>query len=197
MVTKIKYGNTNTFFIRGEKNILVDTDYAGTLPGFYRAIKENGIGIKDIHYILATHYHPDHIGLVGKLMEQGVELLIAGPQIRYVHYSDEIFAREPQLGFKPIDETKATMIPLEESRLFLAGIGIKGEIIYTPSHSADSISVVLDEGICIVGDLEPFEYLGAYDQNEPLKSDWDRVKSYDPQIVYYAHINSKKERNDK
>ena len=29
-VTKLKYGNTNTFFIRGEiANLLIDTDYVG------------------------------------------------------------------------------------------------------------------------------------------------------------------------
>ena len=61
MVTKLKYGNTNTYFIRGEKGgILLDTDYAGTLPMFYKEIKQNGIALKDITYILATHYHPDH-----------------------------------------------------------------------------------------------------------------------------------------
>ena len=32
MHIKLKYGNTNTFFIRGMRgNLLVDTDYAGTL----------------------------------------------------------------------------------------------------------------------------------------------------------------------
>ena len=39
MVYKLKYGNTNTFLIRGTSgNLLIDTDY-----------------------VLATHYHPDHI----------------------------------------------------------------------------------------------------------------------------------------
>ena len=192
MVTKLKYGNTNTFFIHGEKNILIDTDYAGTLPMFYRAIKESGIGVKDINYILATHYHPDHIGLVSELMEQGVKLLLVESQNKSVHYSDGIFAKEPRLGFKPIDEAKANTISFAESRSFFKNLGIEGEIISTPSHSEDSISVVLDEGICIVGDLEPFEYLGAYDKNEALKSDWDRVLSHKPIIVYYAHANEKR-----
>ncbi len=41
MHIKLKYGNTNTFFIRGMSgNLLVDTDYAGTIPAFYRAIKD-------------------------------------------------------------------------------------------------------------------------------------------------------------
>lgn len=39
MVSKLKYGNTNSFFIRGiAGNLLIDTDYAGTLHRFYRAI---------------------------------------------------------------------------------------------------------------------------------------------------------------
>ena len=73
MVNKLKYGNTNTFFIRGiGGNLLIDTDYAGTLPAFYRTLKENNIKISDITYVLATHYHPDHIGIVSELMKRGV-----------------------------------------------------------------------------------------------------------------------------
>ena len=35
MVTKLKYGNTNTFFISGKDGgLLVDTDYAGTISSF-------------------------------------------------------------------------------------------------------------------------------------------------------------------
>ena len=65
MQIKLKYGNTNTFFIHGMNgNLLVDTDYAGTLPAFYRALKADNIKISDISYVVATHYHPDHIGLI-------------------------------------------------------------------------------------------------------------------------------------
>ena len=43
---KLKYGNTNTFFIPGScGGLLVDTDYAGTLPAFYRAIKQSSIRV--------------------------------------------------------------------------------------------------------------------------------------------------------
>ncbi len=192
MVTKIRYGNTNTFFIRGsKKNLLVDTDYAGTLPLFYKAIKENGITAKEIDYVLATHYHPDHMGLISELMAQGVNLLLAEPQVRFVHGSDAIFAKEPQLGYKPIDDTSAVILSPDKSRAFFESLGIKGEIICTPSHSKDSISVVLDEGICLAGDLEPYEYLGAYEDNKALNDDWNRVMSYSPGIVYYAHANEK------
>ena len=192
MLTKIRYGNTNTVLLRGDRgSILIDTDYAGTMPAFYKAIKELGIKVSDITYVLATHYHPDHMGLISELMSQGVKLIIMESQTEHVHYSDEIFAREPKLGFKPIDESQAQVVLFEESRKFLGELGIAGEIISTPSHSADSISVLLDDGTCIVGDLEPLEYLEAYEDNKKLKADWDALLSAAPKRIIYAHANER------
>ena len=191
-VIRLKYGNTNTFFVRGKKgSILIDTDYAGTLPSFYKEIKKHDIEIKDITYVLATHYHPDHIGLVSELMKQGVKLLLIDTQSQYVHFSDEIFRRDKRSVYEPINEEDAVILQCEESRDFLHAIGIEGEIISTPSHSDDSISVMLDNGICIVGDLEPIDYLGGYDSNISLERDWALVMSYRPKVVYYAHANEK------
>ena len=192
MVIKLKYGNTNTFLIKGRlANVLIDTDYAGTLPAFYKAIKEQNLSVNDINYVLATHYHPDHMGLISELTGQGVKLIVLESQTGFVHYSDEIFARDKRLQYKPIDESGATVITADSSRPFLASLGIDGEIIQTPSHSEDSISVILDEGVLFVGDLEPYEYLEAYDDNKKLKEDWDKVMSYNPKVVYYAHANEK------
>ena len=195
-IAKLKYGNTNTFLIRGSKgSILVDTDYAGTMSLFYKAIKAQGITVKDINYVLATHYHPDHIGLVSELMEQGVKLLLMKSQSGSVHFADGIFAREPRLGYKLIDESCATVLTFENSRRFLAELGIEGEIISTPSHSPDSVSVVLDNGTILVGDLEPFEHLSAYeswtDEYLFLKKDWERILGFSPRTVFYSHANER------
>ncbi len=192
MVNRLKYGNTNTFFLCGiAGNLLVDTDYAGTLPLFYKEIKRQNISLKDITYVLATHYHPDHIGLVSELMKQGVKLLLVDVQKEYVGFSDEIFAREKHLEVEPIRKEEATVITCEESRKFLQDLGIDGEIISTTSHSEDSVSLILDEGTCIVGDLEPLEYLGAYEENEKLAKDWERILSFQPKRICYAHANEK------
>lgn len=192
MVSKLRYGNTNTFLVQGENGyLLVDTDYAGTMPAFYRAIKKNNIKVNDILYVLATHYHPDHIGLVSELMEQGVRLLMIDTQCSQIHYSDEIFSRDKRLIYKPIEEKDAIVISCQTSREFLNNIGIAGEIISTTSHSEDSISLILDNGICIVGDLEPIDYLDAYEENTNLKTDWELVMSYNPKHIYYAHANEK------
>lgn len=187
----LRYGNTNTFFVQGNcGGLLIDTDYAGTLPAFYKAIKEKDITVKDISYVLATHYHPDHIGLISELMEQGVTLLLVTSQIGSVHFEDEIFSRDKRLQYHPIEEEKAKLISCEESREFLHGIGINGEIISIPSHSKDSVAVLLDQGDCIVGDLEPAGYLGAYEDNRLLKNDWERIMRHRPKRIFYAHANS-------
>ena len=189
---KLRYGNTNTFYIAGAKGgLLIDTDYAGTLPQFFKAIKTACIDISDISYMLATHYHPDHIGIVSELQKLGVTLLIVDVQHSSVHFADDIFFRDKRLNYKPIDENVAKVISCAESRSFLCSIGISGEIIYTPSHSEDSVSIILDDGNCIVGDLEPVDYLAAYDHNPRLKSDWEQIMSYHPKRILYAHANEK------
>ena len=188
---RLKYGNTNTFFVRGKSGgLLFDTDYAGTLSAFYKTIKQNGIAVKDIEYVLVSHYHPDHMGIISELMKRGVKLLMVDVQKDFVHYSDYIFARD-KISYSPINEMLATVISIEKSRDFLLHIGIHGEIIHTPSHSKDSISLVLDDGDCFVGDLEPFEYIEAYEEEVPLKSDWEHILSFHPKKVYYAHIPEK------
>ena len=148
-MVKLKYGNTNTFLIEGRNgNLLVDTDYAGTLSSFYRALKQNGKKVSEIEYVLVTHYHPDHMGLVGELTRQNAKLLLLDCQKEFVHYSDAIFARD-RLESMPIDENQAIVISCAQSREFLLRMGVSGEIVHTPSHSPDSISLVLDNGIVL------------------------------------------------
>lgn len=201
-VTVLRYGNTNTYLVRGKgAGVLIDTDYAGTLGAFFREIKVRGVRLTDIAYVMATHYHPDHAGLIGELMRLGVKLLLIDVQRESVHFPDAIFERDKHIRYEPVDEDAAVVISCEESREFLAALGIGGEIISVPSHSADSVAVILDGdctdgggpdgGCCIAGDLEPFDYIGAYDNNPALRADWEHVLSYRPGTVYYAHANAK------
>ena len=49
IVNKLRYGNTTTFLIKGDTgNLLVDTDYAGTMRAFYKEIKRHKISLSDI-----------------------------------------------------------------------------------------------------------------------------------------------------
>lgn len=192
MVQQLKYGNTNTFYIsNGHGGILIDTDWAWTLSAFYKAIKSRNIKIEDIHYLIITHYHPDHMGLAGELIELGIKLIVIDIQYDFIHCSDNIFQRDKHRIYKPIPNDRISVISCKESRYFLEKLGINGEIIYTPGHSDDSISIILDEGIAIVGDIDPVDNVLAYDMNNMLRNSWNKILSYDLKVVFYGHANER------
>lgn len=186
---RLRYGNTNTYYTDG---LLIDTDMPGTLPLFYKELKKNGLNVGNIRFVLATHWHPDHMGLIGELTALGVKLLLIDRQKAYVHFSDRIFARQKEFDFKPVREDDAVVISCEESRAFLQGIGINGEIVPTESHSPDGIALITDDGSCFAGDLEPMRYIEAYRKDSPLKTDWDKIVSFHPHTVYFGHCNEQK-----
>ena len=183
---KLRCGNTNTYYLSG---LLIDTDMPGTLPLLQRELKRHALSLRDVRYVLCTHYHPDHMGLVSTLNGMGVPLLLAEHQLPHVHYSDAIFSRQRGLSCPPIDENRAEVISCGESRRFLASLGIAGELVPTLSHSPDGIAVVLDDGACFVGDLEPYSYIGAYGGNSALEKDWENIIVHHPKVIYSGHVN--------
>lgn len=66
---------------------------------------------------------------------------------------------------------------------------IEGELLHTPGHSDDSISLWLDEGSLFVGDLNPLYELELHKGTEIGKS-WDKLLALDPKTVYYGHAKT-------
>lgn len=187
MYFTLKYSNTNTYLIKLKDGyMLFDTAWAGTLPLFYRELGEKGVKAGDIKYLLISHFHPDHMGLAGELQKQGVKIIVAREQERYIHSADAIFEKEKNKCFVPIDEKEVEVISIDDSRNILKGIGLDGEIIYTPGHSDDSISLVLDEGAVFVGDLNPIYELELHKGSEIEKS-WNKIFALKPGEINYGH----------
>ena len=193
-IITLRYGNTNTFLIRGQQGgLLIDTDYAGTMPALYKALKANGVQLKDIRYVLATHYHPDHCGLIGELQRQGVTLIAARSQLGAFHDADRIFRRDG-LDYTPVDDSRARIFAPEEGRGILKELGIDGTIVLTSSHSPDGLAVILDDGSCFIGDLEPAEFIPLYGEDSPLNADWAVIMRHRPGKIYYAHAPAREMR---
>jgi glyoxylase-like metal-dependent hydrolase (beta-lactamase superfamily II) len=63
-------GNTNSYLLRGDgEALLIDPgmNNAESLKALKNELKESGVNIRSITRIIATHGHPDHYGLSGKV----------------------------------------------------------------------------------------------------------------------------------
>ena len=191
MITELKYSATNTFFIRGERGaLLFDTGWAGTFPLLCRALGEKGLRLQDVSFLLISHFHPDHMGTAQEIADTGVTIAAADVQRDFLHASDRVFEKEHNRAFVPIDDKAVRFVPLSESREFLGELGISGELIHTPGHSDDSISLWLDEERALfVGDLAPLYELELHRGTQTAES-WERLLALKPRRVYYGHARS-------
>ncbi len=190
MITELKYTTTNTYLIDGEHGtLLLDTGWAGTFPAFCKEMGEKGRKLQEIDYILVTHYHPDHMGIAGEIAEHGPVIVTVDLQLPYLHGADEVLVRSGRGTFLPIVDEKVRVITLEESRGFLRELGLQGEILHTPGHSEDSISLWLDEGALFVGDLNPLYELELHAGTE-IGESWKRLLELQPKRVYYGHAKT-------
>ena len=190
MITELKYSNTNTYLIKGNDGyILFDTDWAGTFSLFCKELGEKEIRAQDIKYLFISHFHPDHMGIAQEIADLGITIVVADVQESFIHSSDSVFAKDKRNIFKPIDDSKVQLITIAESREFLRKIGIDGEILYTPGHSDDSISLCLDEGVLLVGDLNPLYELEMHKGTQIAKS-WELLLERNPKKIYYGHAKA-------
>ena len=77
------------------------------------------------------------------------------------------------------------MISLAESRGLLEQIGIAGEIVHTPGHSDDSVSVLLDDGSAFTGDLTAPALID--DENGLAAASWRLLRERGATRVYPGH----------
>ena len=189
-IHELHYSATNTYLIEGEHGrLLFDTGWAGTFPAFCRVMGELRIPVQGIDYILISHFHPDHMGIAQEIAELGPVIAVPEVQQAYLHTADTVFKKEKGTSFYPIRDGRVRFFPLSESRAFLRELGIDGEILHTPGHSADSISLCLDDGTFFVGDLNPLYELEMHRDTE-ISESWDRLLRLHPKTICYGHAKT-------
>jgi glyoxylase-like metal-dependent hydrolase (beta-lactamase superfamily II) len=93
---------------------------------------------------------------------------------------------KPADRFTEITLHDNVVITAAESRALLARIGIAGEVLHTPGHSDDSVSLLLDSGEVFTGDLtHPALMTDA--EAEVTQASWQRLRDRGATTVYAGH----------
>ncbi|HSJ57875.1 MAG TPA: MBL fold metallo-hydrolase [Anaerolineae bacterium] len=184
-VVNVGYRSTNYWVVSaGSSRLLVDLGWPGSF-GLLRAnLKRMDIALDQIRYGLATHYHIDHAGAAQELKLAGVPLLVLDVQVTAIPLMKRW--TKPADNYLDITTHDNVVISFSESRRVLHEIGIEGEIVHTPAHSEDSVSLVLDNGAAFTGDLAP-EGVAADEEMERLAASWRVLREHGATTIYAAH----------
>jgi glyoxylase-like metal-dependent hydrolase (beta-lactamase superfamily II) len=131
----------------------------------------------------------------GGLINQRVRWLISLKQFYLSIVLKKPVAKKSNLKFPPYPMRVNDILIMGETKLYDIGIELNGRIIETPGHTIDSISVLLDDGDCIVGDAAAnfLQFAGTKycvifitDIDEYYRS-WRKIIAGNAQRIYPAH----------
>jgi ribonuclease/clavin/mitogillin len=184
-IVNVGYRSTNYWVVStGASRLLVDLGWPGTMGLMLANLRRMDVPLDEIRYGLATHYHIDHAGLAQELKQAGVRLLVLDVQVSAV----PIMKRwtKPHDNYVDISTHDNVVISFAESRSVLEQIGIPGEIVHTPGHSDDSVSLLLDDGSVFTGDLTHSALVGESDA-AVVSASWRSLRERGAVRVYPAH----------
>jgi len=189
-ILNVGYDSTIYYILADSKlHLLIDIGFPGTLPKLQHQLKRAGIQLADIKHLLATHYHPDHAGLAQELKRLGMKLIVVDIQLSAIPVMK--LQMKPSYNYVDIDLKDNLVITLADSRAFLAKLGIQGEIIATPGHSDDSVTLITDDGAAFTGDLTP-PIMAGENNMLAIQHSWEAIRTHGAKIIYPGHGPSHK-----
>lgn len=184
-IVNVGYRSTNYWVVSaGRSRLLVDLGWPGSMGRMRASLARKDVPIGEIRYGLATHYHIDHAGLAQELKQAGVPLLVLDVQRQAIPAMKRW--TKPQDKYLDVTIDDNVVISCSGSRALLEGIGIPGQIVRTPGHSDDSVSLLLEDGSAFTGDLTHPAYIGPEDPAVVLAS-WRRLLERGATRIYPGH----------
>ena len=185
-IVNVGYRSTNYWVVSADTSrLLVDLGYPGTLGAMRAGLNRMGVPLKEIRFGLVTHYHIDHAVLAQELKQAGVPLLVLETQVSAIPLMKRW--TKPRDQYVDITLHDNVTTSFAESRALLERIGIAGEIIPTPGHSADSVSLLLDDGSAFTGDLTPLPLAGEDDAGIVTATSWRLLREHGATRIYPGH----------
>lgn len=211
---RIPLGVTNCWLLPcAEGYLLIDTSYNDSYDRFLREMEKRKLDPGKIRYLLLTHHHEDHAGFAARLAaDTGCRIIAHEKALKHLALGRSADTMEPLnrrtraayaafghirklSGYPTVELSVNDLIIFGDNDTLLSEIGISGEILETPGHSADSISVLLEDGTLFAGDmamnfLKPcgLKYRPIYAENyQEVEQSWEKVLGKGARMIYPAH----------
>ncbi|MCU0463605.1 MAG: MBL fold metallo-hydrolase [Anaerolineae bacterium] len=168
-IHQLNLGMANVYIVRGERTVVVDTGQAKQAGKIARTLEKLGVAAGAVSLILLTHAHIDHAGSAQDLKNLINAPLACHPlEVERLHAGSNgpmtPMGLEARLLHRFIDvpyPRAAHDLTVDEST-DLRAYGIAGKLVHTPGHTPGSLSVVMDDGSAIIGDLLRGGALGGF-----------------------------------
>jgi glyoxylase-like metal-dependent hydrolase (beta-lactamase superfamily II) len=212
-VVQIKLGIVNVFLVRGADGaVLVDTGSPNSERRILKRMADLGVEPADVRLILVSHGHIDHFGSLAAMKEAtgapvAVHALDADAVRQGVHQPDSLHPtgrllrflmrfRFLQRAFVALDTVAVEPDVVFESALDLTPYGIEGKALSTPGHTPGSVTLLLENGEVIVGDMVMGKLMGFVPAPGPPIVAWDLERNQEsvrqllarsPDRIYTGH----------
>jgi glyoxylase-like metal-dependent hydrolase (beta-lactamase superfamily II) len=172
------------------QNILVDCGVSYNYPDVEQLCAEAGIAVSDVSVVINTHCHADHAGCDRVLKEQNPQLKFWAHTLgaRLLADKDLHFATRPVPYFHYLMNGNIIIDRMLSGGETTEITGYPVNVIHTPGHSADSISLYLpDERILIAGDaVINMNEMPFYESVPDMYATLDTLSRLKPRLVLSA-----------
>ena len=178
--------NCNSYVIRGERTLLIDPGHSRHLTGLFSQMEKDGISPDEIHVLIITHAHPDHLEGLEAFLEKPVRIAMSHEEERYLLGDGKLLL---DMTGQPLPSFRIDFY-LGEGELRL---GTKTfNILHTPGHSPGSLSIYWPERKALfTGDLIFYQGVGRTDfpggSSRLLRESIERLSGLDTEILLSGH----------
>lgn len=176
----------NLYLIDSDSHrLLIDTGFPHKTNDLGRALRKTGFKIGEVDYLMVTHFHIDHAGAVQELKEEGVKFILFELQIPFIEPMEKMALGK--WNYVKLQMEDNLVLKIDESEMFLHSIGLQGRVLFTPGHSDDSVTLLLDSGETFIGDLSSFSEIT--DKTGKTFHSWRKLRKAPAKRIYPGHGN--------
>lgn len=195
----------------------VDAGYEHDYPIYRKNLAKAGVRLENLRCLALTHHHDDHAGFLNELTRDAAITIIAHKQAEallktgkndrtrgggYINGFIKLAAGlkmrfDPRwtLTFPPFTLREQDILLAGDDDQVLRGLGLAGQVLYTPGHCVDHIAIVLDHGEAFCGDAAASFLLWAgthyctvfMTDMEAAYHSWQKMLDAGAQIIFPAH----------